>query len=145
MPLVFLFTARSCDDRVKEPEGENGELTYALGDTLTLVKGEPLMLKAEKLNLTYTENKDNRCPTGVNCVMAGKAKVSLKVEKAPTEEVVNLEVKGLCEDRNGACGNQAAAQGYRFRILTADPYPGSEEAKSRNASSSIRLMVTAAQ
>ncbi|MEO0775708.1 MAG: hypothetical protein AAFW73_20055 [Bacteroidota bacterium] len=143
LSLVFLFGARSCGDRVQTSES-NAPL-HELGDTLTLVKGEPLLLAGESLSLTYAENNDNRCPQGVNCIVAGVAKVSLGVAKAAESELVKLEVKGLCDDREGSCGNQATVAGYRLHILTADPYPGSAAAKSGTATASIRLIVSAAQ
>lgn len=117
LPLLFLLTSRSCDKKVEENPSSN-----LFGQTIEIEYGQRTDI-GDGLVATLTSVTDNRCPEEVQCIQAGKAKVSILLEKAEQNGKVDLEVKGLCTDRDGACGNSGVAMGYMVRLLTVDPYP----------------------
>ena len=119
LPLLLLITARSCDKKIEKPEA----VMINFGDTITLAYQQKVFIGAEKLQLTYSNVRDSRCPLDVNCIRAGEAKVSILLEQDGTQETVELEAKGLCTARNGKCGNRVQKMGYDFQLFAADPYP----------------------
>ena len=140
LPLVLLLFARDCSDKPASPPTTGP--VYNLGDTLFLSQNQKLSLAAEKLHLTYYRLDDSRCPDGVDCFTAGKAIVHLAIDQAPTQDTIQLEVKGLCKDRRGACGSSVANKGYRYQVLTVDPYPVEGNAKKESSEKAgVRLIV----
>ncbi|MCB0594589.1 MAG: hypothetical protein H6557_35975 [Lewinellaceae bacterium] len=85
--------------------------------------GETAEAPGEKMKLTFSEANDSRCPKDVQCVTAGEARVTLAVAKGGATETIELTAKGLCFEEDGACGSEAAAMGYRFKLLSLNPYP----------------------
>ena len=133
LPLLVVLTSRSCD-----PQTNASTASPGLGDTLTLEQGTPLLLEAEKLSLTISKLQDSRCPDGVDCFRAGEAKINLTVSQASVSENLELEVKGLCKERDGSCGTNAQFGAYYIKALSADPYPK----EGANASkTTVRLLV----
>ena len=110
--LFFVFVASSCQT--------------GLGDTLTIALGESRQIGSEGLKVAFSDIMDSRCPTGVECIAAGEARVSLEVTKAGASQSLELTVKGLCEDQTGPCGSQMEAMGYQFKLLYVSPYPAKD-------------------
>ena len=107
--LLSIFTFSSC-----QPQ---------LGDVLKIVYGGSQEIASQGLKMTFAEIADSRCPIGVECIVQGEAKVSLTVEKGGNSQTLELSAQGLCEDETGACGSQAEAMGYRFKLLYVAPHP----------------------
>ena len=79
-----------------------------------------------KLNLLFTSVQEGRCPTGTNCIQAGKAKLSMDFGVGDSVSAIKLEAKGLCEDDSGKCGGITNAQGYTIKLFALYPYPSEE-------------------
>jgi hypothetical protein len=63
--------------------------------------------------------EDSRCPTGVNCIWAGNAKVSVKLSKAKGDTASASSV-----ELNTYAGNKSSTyEGYEVRLVSLDPYP----------------------
>ncbi len=93
------------------------------GGTLEISYGQTAEVPGEQMKATFTAATDSRCPKDVDCVTAGEAKVSLTVDKGGASEAIELTAKGLCHEEDGSCGSEAIALGYRFRLLSLNPYP----------------------
>lgn len=82
------------------------------------------------LELRLLEISDSRCPTGVTCVWAGEARVTLQVSRVTHtgKETVELQI-----NLNGR-GKPATATsfGYVIEILDVDPYPKNEVTPARS-------------
>lgn len=99
-----------------------------LGENIDLTINESVMIKSENLTISFENIADSRCPTGVNCIQAGKAKVSLKLTKDEKDEMLELEAKGLCESDDGSCGSAGNAHGYSIKLINVYPYPSEPKA-----------------
>jgi len=118
--LIFSVNSLEKCDRGNQ-EDEN---TYSnLGETFDLPINESVTIKSENLKITFANIADSRCPTGVNCIQAGKAKVTLQLTKDEKEESLELESKGLCESDDGSCGSGGSAHGYTVKLINVYPYP----------------------
>jgi hypothetical protein len=94
-----------------------------LGDTIDLPLNESVKFGSEKLEITLVSNADSRCPLNVNCIQAGKAKITLKLTKDGKEEMLELESKGLCQAEDGSCGSTGSVNGYTVKLINVYPYP----------------------
>lgn len=93
------------------------------GGTLEIKYGETVEVSGEQMKLTFSGVNDSRCPKDVQCVTAGEAKVTLAVDKGGASETAELIARGLCYQDDGSCGTEANALGYRFKLLSLNPYP----------------------
>ena len=119
--FLLIFSLNNLD---KCDRGNHDDQTYAnLDETIDLPMNESVTIKSEKLKVSFESNADSRCPKGVNCIHAGKAKVSLKLTKDEKDESLELSVKGLCHKDDGSCGSEGSAQGYTIKLLNIYPYP----------------------
>ena len=119
--FLLLFSVNSLDKCDHENHEDHTYLN--LGETFDLPLNESIMIKSEGLSISFANLADSRCPTGVNCIQAGKAKVSLKLTKDENEESLELEAKGLCESDDGSCGSGGSAHGYTVKLINVYPYP----------------------
>lgn len=98
-----------------------------LGDVLKMTYGASREIPSEGLEIIFLDVMDSRCPTGVQCIAPGEARVTLDVQKdSGARQVVELTAQGLCEDATGPCGSEADAMGYRFKLLFVAPYPAKD-------------------
>ena len=118
--FLLLFAANGLDKCEHENHDEH---TSNLGDTIDLKLNESVNFKSENLQITFESNADSRCPLGVNCIQAGKAKIALKIVKDDKDAMLNLEAKGLCQAEDGSCGSEGAALGYKVKLINVYPYP----------------------
>lgn len=119
----------SCDCTKKATNGNNTppSSNHQLGDILQVNNSQVTTLSSEKLQVQIEKVAESRCPTGVNCITAGKAKVMLQVIKeGDMLSTVTLNAKGLCQKTDGSCGDSAKAMGYKFTLLYLSPYPGED-------------------
>ena len=80
-----------------------------------------------RATLTFFEVNDNRCPEGVQCIVAGSANVDLALDGVTTEGRVTKHVK-MCL---GDCSNfvadtvneEFAGYKYRFILKSVNPFP----------------------
>ena len=135
--LLLVFAMNSMDKCDKDME----EFEVDLGETFELELNKTAEVEGEKLGITFSKKQDSRCPLEVNCIQAGKATATLQlISKGGTEEV-KLEVKGLCHKEDGSCGESKTAGGYNIKLISINPYPGSEGAHN-NESVKAKLVIS---
>ena len=118
--FLVVFSINTMDKCEREnPNGNYG----SLGETIDLQLEKTIEIKDEGLSVTFVSNMDSRCPTGVNCIQAGKANVTLKAVKEGKEESLELEAKGMCESDDGSCGSEGRAHNYTIKLINVYPYP----------------------
>lgn len=128
---MILFTA--CPKVSNQP-------TYNLGETVMVPLNQPIQIGAEKINLLFTDVKEGRCPSGTNCIQAGKAILSMDFAIGDAVSAIKLEAKGLCEDETGKCGSTTNAQGYTIKLFYLYPYPS--EGNNGKRDYKAKVMIT---
>ncbi len=122
----FIFLSVNTLDKCNHEHNEENH--FKLGETIDLPLNEKVSFESEKLEITFVSIADSRCPTGVNCIQAGKAKVVFKLTKDGKDEMLNLESKGLCEAEDGSCGSEGTANDYTIKLINVFPYPAEPKA-----------------
>jgi len=135
-PLVLMFILLSGCPKVDSGVG------YGLGETIMLSLKTPVYIKSENITLLFSEvSSDNRCPKGVNCIQAGKAKINVDVAIGDAVSPVKLEARGLCQKEDGSCGTSTKAQGYTINLYQVYPYP--EEGQNKSETKYLaKVMIT---
>ena len=78
-----------------------------------------------KLTVRFVEMvEDSRCPTDVNCVWAGSAKIKIRVSKNGRSHDLTLDTNGPSQS--------ATAEGYTIRFVGLTPSPKSNIRINRN-------------
>lgn len=113
--------------------------TYNLGETIMVPLNQPIQIGTEKINLLMTDVQEGRCPTGTNCIQAGKAKTSMDLSVGDALATITLEAKGLCEDETGKCGSTTNALGYTIQLFYLYPYPSAENNGKRDYMAKIMI------
>lgn len=111
------------------PQPAPGATAQDAAETVaTLHIGESVTPPGSTTVVTLTDvSDDSRCPTGANCIWAGDATVTLRVQPAKgAAENVALQI-------NRADARSATAAGLRFRLERLDPAPQVERAIERGA------------
>ena len=98
---------------------------YNLDEVFTLGGGQQASIRGENLSLRFTDVlEDSRCPTAVDCVWTGQARIAVEVQpqgSAPTATEFNT---------NAAPGQnlQTTTVGaYTIELQSLDPYPETTE------------------
>jgi hypothetical protein len=94
------------------------EFKIKYGQELT-IKGEGLKVKFDSLA------EDSRCPTGVNCVWEGDAKILVGVSQG-SPEATSLELH-----TNGKFAKSGKYQQYVITLVALDPYPKADVKKGQ--------------
>ncbi len=124
-PLALMFILLSGCPKVSSDPG------YNLGETIMLSLDTPVAIKSQNISLLFSEvSSDNRCPKGVNCIQAGKAKINIDFAVGDAVSPIQLEAKGLCQKEDGSCGTSTKAQGYTIKLYQLYPYP--EDGSNKN-------------
>lgn len=92
---------------------------------------ESVMIKGEKIGITFLMNKESRCPVDVNCIRTGEAKATFQLTDADGTKDILLEAKGNCQEQDGSCGQSKSAKGYKVKLINVNPYPGTDAAKNK--------------
>ena len=95
--------------------------------------GQPARLAKSDLDLYFRRVvSDSRCPTGVQCVTAGDAVVTLegRIMKGPVE---SFEVRLPGGEASQDSTLWKAYDGYRVRLMRLEPYPTAGVAKDTTA------------
>ena len=100
---------------------EADPIEHRLDEPFALEGGHQAIIRGEDLRLRFTEVlEDSRCPTQVQCVWTGQARIAVLVERAggePTTTEFNT---------NPAPGQNvqtARVDQYTIALLALDPYP----------------------
>ncbi len=125
--LVFAMSGmKKCDTPI---DGK----TVNAGDTFELKVDETVMIKGEKVGITYVKHQDSRCPLNVTCMQAGEARATIKLTDESGSKEMILKSKGNCQEMDGSCGEMKTAMGYSVKLINVSPYPGSDAAKNKEA------------
>ncbi|MEO3758504.1 hypothetical protein ABGB19_09510 [Mycobacterium sp. B14F4] len=118
LAAVVVLALVSCQGG--HPARANG-IEAALGQPFTLAGGQQATIIGAPLRLRFTQVlEDSRCPTEVECVWTGQARVAVEVERGqgrPTTVEFNT---------NPAPGQNRQAvrsDGYLIALQALDPYP----------------------
>jgi len=99
---------------------------FTLNQPFALAGGQDGLIPSEKLNLRFTEVlEDSRCPTQVECVWTGQARIAISVQPDGGGQT-NVEF-----NTNPAPGQtvKAATVGpYSVELASLDPYPQTPDA-----------------
>ena len=115
LSLGLLLGGFNCDN-------EQGK-TFQVGQNFELALGEAAACDCGGLTITFTEVlEDSRCPTGVECVWEGQAKIQFQLKMEDGEETIELIRRpGHDELARDTVGNDI------YNLLEVSPYP--EEGK----------------
>ncbi|HET6732768.1 hypothetical protein [Mycobacterium sp.] len=118
LALVLGMTLVGCHSN---PKAVAEPVEFSLDKEFSLTGGEEATIGGEKLRLRFTEVlEDSRCPTQVECVWTGQARIAVLVQpqgREPTTVELNT---------NPAPGQnvQTAQVGeYTVSLQSLDPYP----------------------
>jgi hypothetical protein len=91
----------------------------ALGSEFQLRAGESAAMTAENLQITFVKvTEDSRCPSNVQCIWAGQAKVVLTAVAAGMPRDIELTLGG------GSPSAASASFGaYTVELRNLEPYP----------------------
>ena len=110
------------------------EIKAALGQEFTLPVGQTASITGEDLKFKFDEvTADSRCPTGVQCIWAGEAKVQLSITSKNSTSRVAYTVPG-----GSAASGQDFFNQYKA-VFKLEPYP---EAPQQIDASSYKLIMT---
>jgi len=71
--------------------------------------------------LTLLDIQDSRCPTGVQCIVAGQVIAGIQLYNSTTD---NITLMDLALEGNGDVpGDEIDTENYIFRLLAVSPYP----------------------
>lgn len=91
-----------------------------LNRSFKLKVGQEMLVKEAGIKVSLNSIvEDSRCPTGVNCVWAGNAKISVKLSKAKADAASATSVE--LNTYQGA--KSSTYEGYEVRLVSLDPYP----------------------
>jgi hypothetical protein len=104
-------------------------------------EGENKFLREYQMNVTFKGiSEDNRCPEGVNCIMAGAAIAQIEVMGTSTRPII---LSLASTDYPGRDYRQTADfNGYTITLQEVAPYPKAEEgAKALNGKYKIGITI----
>ena len=130
--IIFLLS-NACTPKLKSTSSP-----APLNDTLLIAQNQSVQLLDGALKISLQSVLESRCPFNSACIRAGEAKANLEIT-TDQKAVLQLEVKGLCYERDGSCGEQKTLSNYRFQLLNIDPYPG--KGNTAGAEKIARLVV----
>jgi hypothetical protein len=135
--LLIVLATNSMEKCNPEMEGQ----VVNMNETFELELDKAVGIKGEKLGITFTKAQEGRCPLEVNCIQAGEGRVTLQIANGGGTETLVLEAKGLCHKEDGSCGETKTVMGYNVKLISLNPYPGSEAAKNKEVAK-VTLMVS---
>ena len=104
----------------------NGSLFARSGDTVTLKIGQQRTVKPSKVRIKFLSVvEDSRCPTDVNCIWAGNAKVKVLVSTSRNSREFEINTN------LGPQGNQL--DGWAINLVELTPSPTGKGAPSKGS------------
>ena len=95
----------------------NAVFNVDLNREFTVKKGAEVVVNGEKLRIKFDSvNSDSRCPTGVQCVWAGNAAVTIEVatkHKKPVKATLNTTSNP----------REIAYKAYKIKLIKLTPHP----------------------
>ena len=107
-----------------------------LGREFKMKVGQEVGFREEGLRIELKSVlEDSRCPRGVECIQAGRARISLNLNKANGDS----DSVELSTDANG---RSATSMGYEIKLVKIEPYPKTKNQKISKSSYVATLVVT---
>ena len=101
------------------PEVRCGDAAAGSGVQVEVEIGETVPISSDGLALTFLEvSEDSRCPSDVVCVWAGRATISINLQRDGSSRGDFRLTLG-----DGAAAPVVQREGYRIRLTALDPYP----------------------
>ena len=126
---LFLLALGVCLALVAcQPQGdaETIAIEVSLGEVFTLAGGQEGVVNGEALRLKFDEVlEDSRCPTEVECVWTGQARIALLIRQGEAEPV---RVEFNTNPAPGQNKQTAEIGDYTVELQSLDPYPETTEA-----------------
>ena len=102
----------------------NGSLFAHSADTVTLKVGKEVRARSSKVRIKFISIvEDSRCPTDVNCIWAGNAKIKVLVSTSRTSREFEINTN------LGPQGNQL--DGWAINLVELTPSPTSKGAPAK--------------
>ncbi len=124
--LIVLMTSLACQSTPggsQLPDSPPAESPTSAGSNpeleaeYSLRLEESVTLDDNRLTLTFVEvPRDNRCPTGVQCIVGGEAVVAFDVRTESSEARLTFAVGAQADPKH-------AVDGYEIEVLAVEPYP----------------------
>jgi len=128
MFLLFALASAACGADQPNP-GPAATADRPASTAAALDSGAELQIAFDEtvsfhdLELRLLEVNDSRCPSGVTCVWAGEARVTLQVSRVKSDGKETVKLQLVLNGRNKPAA--ASAFGYVLELLDLDPYPKS--------------------
>lgn len=102
---------------------------FNLNEPFTLSGGQEAFIRSEHLRLQFADVlEDSRCPTQVDCVWTGQARITISVQSAGTDPTT---VEFTTNPAPGQTVMEGEVGQYRVELLSLDPHPQTPEAPIR--------------
>jgi hypothetical protein len=117
--LVAVFVCFGC------PSPQHCDVKFAPNESFTLNHGATACLKNGDFTIQFVEvSGDSRCPTGVQCIWAGRADVVLSLATGVETQAVKTQTVTLASgDMSQGGAGEATFEGYTVRLENVEPYP----------------------
>lgn len=102
-------------------EKENAPDSFPLGIENEFKINDVYHSSDNSLKFSITEINDSRCPSDVECIWAGKADVTIKLESPVSESFVLSTLNNALYSSKDTVGN------YSFQLIDVSPYPVSTQ------------------
>jgi hypothetical protein len=101
-------------------QASNRAQQVSLDRVFELKVGQEAIIKAERLKAKFVSVlEDSRCPKGVQCIQAGKGRISLQLTSG-NNKPQNVELS------TDEAEQQLDFNGYQVKLISLNPYPKME-------------------
>jgi hypothetical protein len=120
---------------------EISTLEVKMEEGFRLEIGEKAVIPEHDLSIQFIEiTNDNRCPTSVDCIVAGWASASILWQWGDASKMIELHVGGTNEDQP----SEIAMGDYLLKLVNVTPYPQEPTPISAELYA-VEMMVTLAE
>lgn len=125
--FLIILAMNGMDKCDQEMEGS----MVNLDEAFELELNKAVVVKEAKIGITFSNMQEGRCPLEVSCIQAGVARITLQLSDGEDTENLLLEAQGLCHEEDGSCGEAKSGMGYKVKLISVSPYPGSDAARNK--------------
>ena len=124
--LLMILTVGACSSTdttsptdEPDPTAMPDTLTIQLGQPITVPRGETAVLPSADLNVKFVDLLfESRCPSNVQCVEAGEARISIRVSQG------EAEAETLEMNTNPPLKQDVVSYGdFQIQLTALNPYP----------------------
>lgn len=139
MVTAILLTLAACSSQplAEDPGGRSTD-PASLDRPFRIRLDQTVAVAGTDLQVTFDDLVDSRCPTGVECVWEGSARVTLDAAAAAGAQRFSL-------DTHPDLGPTGEALGYAFQLLDVEPFPVIDQPVPREAHVATLIVTRAAE